>query len=54
MKTLAFIAGMKSARRRFADPILVMGVVDLPEVPLTKRQGVDSGPSRELSRTLKK
>ena len=34
LKTLAFIAGMKRARRKLADPTFVIGVVDLPEVPL--------------------
>ena len=34
LKTLAFIAGMKRARLRLAEPTFVIGVVGLPEVPL--------------------
>ena len=40
LKTLAFMAGMKRARRSWAEPTLVMGVLVFPEVPLTKCLGV--------------
>ena len=34
LKTRAFIAGIKSALRKLADPIFVIGVVVRPELPL--------------------
>ena len=36
LKTLAFMAGRNRAYRKLADPTLVIGVVDLPEVPLAR------------------
>ena len=40
LKVRAFMAGIKRARRRLAEPTLVIGVDVRPEVPLTKCEGV--------------
>ena len=53
LKTRAFIAGMKRARRRWADPIFVIGVEVRPDVPLAWWPGVTPAQAAS-SRALRK